>query len=336
MPDVASTPPDLVSSDFCGLLSLLSGPGFILLMLLFYLVRRKRPLPTPLFAAIPLALTSVSLQLVGAVLIILRGFEGMASQKVTGAVAIFTCLVESRQSVMWRVVEVATCIVLVALFQWIQYARGDLGPKAPSAEPSNTRSNVSTAAMGYAALAAILIGYLVWLAADISYFVVLLIDRSKVAEAQARISSLGIDFSSRGIGPLAAYVSNRLVLLSLAALVSTLVLLVAGCRCLEPDRPRRMDAGMSTVLAAAVLLWCALSTASAREAVLYMRNQITSRGQTPPSWRLGLVPFAETDFESLLPAPEPLPPTGLTEPPPPPPPPPPHVPKIIPAPIDQP
>lgn len=246
----------------------------------------------------------------------LNGFQGIADAQVSAPIYVFNFLIESEQSILWRVVEAVVLILLMALLQVARIARGtgetipaDMRSTGP--EPSSSTATICWVAIGIAAICC-----LIWFAGDLAYVCVLVIDSSKVAEAQQRFGDMGIDGVSR-------YISMRLVLIAFAGLDLAVALIAVGLRSLEDDLPRRRDRALSAILSVVLAVCCVIGIAGGARRIGYMRSQIVAAGATPPSWWTGFIPFTRADAQALLLVPPPPPPTDdLTAPPPPPPPPP--------------
>jgi len=310
-------------ASFFSALSFFVGLILCALIVGFYAGRRGRPLIPALFPAIPLLLTALCIQVFAAVLIVLNGFNEIAAEGASGVAPVFAFLIRSQQFLFWRVVEVDVCILVVALVQIIRIVRGmDAGfPAAQEPAPAALPLNWITASLVFLAIVAT--AWLVWGGSDINAFIALLVDPSKVAEANARLGHMDL-------AGVSSYISRHQLILAMAALNVILGLIALGIHSIEDDRPRRYDAHVSALLALLVLgLSCANIVGSLR-AIKYMRSQMMAHDAAPPSWLVGLVPFAE--LAPLFPEPaatqsdNPAGSGQQLEPPPPPPPPPPPLP----------
>jgi hypothetical protein len=304
-------------------LSLLLGPFFLALILIFYSVRRGRSVALPLLPAIPLLLASVCIQATAAVLTMLNGFQGIADAQVSGPIYVFNFLIESEQSILWRVVEVAVCLLLVALLQIVRTARGTDEIIPACMRSTGPEPSLSIATVGWIAIGIVALCCLIWFAGDLAYICMLVIDSSKVAEAQQR-------FGDMGISGVSTYITVRLVLIALAGQNLAVALIAVGLRSMEDDLPRRRDRAFSAILIVFLAVCCVIGIAGGVHRIGYMRSQIAAAGGTPPSWWTGFLPFTRADAQSLLLVPPPPPPSDdLTAPPPAPPPPPPPPPPAI-------
>jgi hypothetical protein len=81
--------------------------------------RLRQWLPPLLLTAIPLALTSISMQLAAAAFAILSGFRQIAVQKATGVSAVAEIFVGVRHSLMSRLIKCPACVVIVAVLQML-------------------------------------------------------------------------------------------------------------------------------------------------------------------------------------------------------------------------
>ncbi len=292
-------------------LSLVSGPFLVLLALAFYWARRRRPLPPPLFSLPPLALTSVSIQLLNVALLIIRGFQEIAQSQSTGLATVARVFLEAQRSLMRSMMEFGACLILVAVFQVLGRA-----PAAGSTSGESSKWPVSIATAGWSAGAALAVGLLVWFAADIVQLCIMLVDPAKASEAQARLGNMGL-------GAVSEMLSTRLTLLALFAISLTFVLVAIACRCLEPGRARPWDRTASAVLAVAVLGWCYASTAGMSRDVQYLQHLIVSSGGTLAADPERASVFSvDRAMDLLFPTPPPPRVDYLIAPPPPPPPPP--------------
>jgi hypothetical protein len=271
-------------------LSLLAGVFFCACIVIFNSGRRGRPLVSALFPAIPLILTAVCIQVNAAVVILFHGFNEVATEKSSGPIAVFSFVIKSQQFLLWRVVEAAVCILVVALVQIVRIARGmdaessaayDSGSVGPAVNPA---VNWITASLVF--LAIISTAYLVWGCSDINNLIALLVDPTKSAEANARVGNMDI-------AAVSSYISRHLIFLAVASLNVILGLLALGIHAVEDVRPRRYDAPVSALLALVVLGLSGANIAGGLRTINYMRSQLISRGAVPPSWQVGLVPFAE-------------------------------------------
>lgn len=94
---------EAILSDLLSILSIISGP-MLLFAVLYSHWKRGDQAPLPLmFSAIVLALTSVTLQILSASLAIASGEAGKV-----------TLFFMNARSLLWRVIEFATCVLVAA------------------------------------------------------------------------------------------------------------------------------------------------------------------------------------------------------------------------------
>jgi hypothetical protein len=287
--------PSFAGNAFAALLntlSLLACLLFCACIAIFYSGRRGRPLVAALFPSIPLILASVCAQVLPAVLILRSGFNEIATEKTSGAIAVSNFVIKSQQFLLWRVVEAAVCILIVALVQAVRIARAlDAGlAPAQDQESAGPALNWSTAILVF--LAIVSTAYLVWGCSDINNLVALLVDPTKMAEANARMGNMDM-------AAVSSYISRHLIFFAAASLNVALGSLALAIHSVEDDRPRRYDVPVSALLTLVVLGLCGANIARSVRTINYLRCQMISRGGIPPSWKVGLIPFVELESGSL-------------------------------------
>lgn len=280
---------------FLSTVSLLAGVFFCACIVTFYSGRRGRPLVAALFPAIPLILTTISMQVIPVVLMLLNGFNGIATEKTSGPIEVFNFVIKSQQFLLWRVVEAAVCIAIVAMVQFARTARAmdaeppvadASGPAAPGPKPV---LNWITASLVF--LIIVSTAYLVRGCSEINSLIALLMDTAKSAEVNARIGNMSI-------AAVSSYISRHLIFFAMASLNVILGSIALGVYTVEDVRPRRYDAPVSALLALVVLGLCVANIASNVRTLKYLRSQMISGGGIPPSWKVGLVPFVELESVS--------------------------------------
>jgi TonB family protein len=236
------------------ILSFVVGPLLCARAVWFSVVRRRKPGPL-ILAVIPLALTSVSIQLTAATLMIVSGFGGMAQQKSTGAVAVSSVLTAATAPLLWRFVEVAACILIASpVVLWLHTQDGK--------ELRETLNHSSTTiALSAATLVSVIC--LVWFYRDIVELCTMLIDPCRVAEARAELGDLGIP-------DVAAMLSSRLVIFSAFASLITFCMIGIGFRCLQTEEQTEWGIVESMSVAIVALAWCGISISTESRAQVYL------------------------------------------------------------------
>lgn len=260
-----------ILSDLLSILSIISGP-MLLFAVLYSHGKRGDQAPLPLmFPAIMLALTSVTLQILSASLAIASGEAGM------------TWFFMSARSLLWRVIEFATCVLVAAAFQII---RRIPARKSPANDSSELPISVGAMVCSAAVLAA---GGLIWFYDNMVLSRVILFDESRKAEAAAiwaRI--LGHGQRVLGMDSLVRLLVRPFFILSFAIATLTFVLIVLGVRSLKSGVARRWDISVSGLLTIAVLSGCVITFPGMRKDAQYMRRVAFSRD--------GVVSFAHVRF----------------------------------------
>jgi TonB family protein len=289
-------------------LSWLSGPALCAYAIWYRCTRLRQRLPPLLLTAIPLALTSVSVQLAAAGFTILSGFRQISEQKTTGVSAVAEIFVGVRHSLMSRLIECAACVVIVAVSQMLLRSVS-LEEVEIDAIPITPKTNA------WPAVAMVAVSAILWLYGDIENLVMMTTDPARAAEARARLGDMGLD----GV---AALLSERIVVLACAALVVSVALGVVGWRYTRSGEARQWDFAASGVLALLVLQWCVAGTIGTLQQIRYLDHVVNSSGYTMDASRAGF-PRSIEDLLDLIMPPQPLPVAELLSIPPPPPPPPP-------------
>ncbi len=219
-----------------------------------------------MLAVIPLALTSLSIQLAAATLMIISGFGGISQQKSTGAVAVSSIFTATTAPLLWRFVEVAACIVIASVIAlWLHTQKGK-ELRATVDHP------LTTFALSAAALVSVIC--LVWFYRDIVELCTMLIDPCRVAEARAELGDLGIP-------DVAAMLSSRLVILSAIASLITFCLIGIGFRCLHTEKQTKWGIADSMAVAVVALAWCGISISTESRAQVYL-DDIAQGSSRPP------------------------------------------------------
>ena len=259
-----------VSQSNLSALSLISGPILVVLMLCFYRMRRGQPLPPPLFPAIPLALTSVSIPVVAANLLIINTFEIKA--KVADGATLAAGLTDSWLLLMWGVIEFGACIVVAAIFQIMT---GEAAKEVKADGMAGSPLSMGPAA--WSAAAALAVGILAWFFGDTVQLIAMVSDSARIPEARAHLGNMDV-------GAFSKLVSSRLVRLSLSAFFLTGVLIAVAIRCLKPGRVRRWDVAISGLLAIVLLGCCGASTVGMVREIQYLRTLVNDFLKGEPAY----------------------------------------------------
>lgn len=222
----------------------------------FSVARRRKQRPLVL-GVIPLALTSISIQVIAATLIIISGFGGIAEQKSTGLVAVTSIFTAATSPLLWRFVEVAACVMIASIITpWVQrQQRKEL--RGPLMHP------LTTIAWSAAALVSVIC--LVWFYRDIVELCMMLVDRCRVAEATAELGDLGI-------ADVSAMLSSRMVILASGASVITFCLIGIGFRCLHAEKRTKWGVAGSIAIAVVAVAWCGMSVSVESRAQIYLEG----------------------------------------------------------------
>jgi hypothetical protein len=292
-----------ILGDLFSVLSAISGPVLLLMVLRLYLKCRGQSLPPVLFPAILFALTSVTIQILSASLTITGGYRYSGR----GADVLWVFFRNVRP-LFWRVIEVAACILIAAAFQFIK--------KTPARKTeTNSSSGVLIAICSAAALAS---GGLFWFYVNVVRSQAALFDPSRPAEAAAGWAKIiGGGEKSLGFEVLFRLLSRPFLVLSFSAAALSIVLIILGLRSLKSGLRRSWDFAVSGLLAMAILGTCLPALSGMARDAQYLRTLSLDRS----------VPFApvrsfpvnsETMMDLLFPRFE-IPARYLVDPPPPPP-----------------
>jgi TonB family protein len=300
-------------------LSWLSGPALCACAIWFRYKRLRQRLPPLLLTAIPLALTSVSVQLAAAAFAILSGFRQIAEQKTTGVLAVAEIFIGVRQSLLSRLIECAACVVIVGVSQVLLRA---VSPE----ELEIDAIPITPVTNAWSAAAIVAVSAMLWLYGDIEHLVMMMADPARAAEARAWLGNMRLDAVS-------ALLSERIVVLACVALVVSVVLGVVGWRSTRSGRARVWDFTTSGVLVLLLLQWCVVGTIRTLQQIRYLDHVANSSGYSVDASSPGFPRSTDELFDLImsprrLPAaalflvPPPPPPPSPSPPPPPPPPPP--------------
>lgn len=246
-----------ILSDLLSILSMISGP-MLLFAVLYSHGKRGDEAQLPLmFPAVVLALTSVTLQILSASLAIASGEAGL------------TLFFMNAHSLVWRVIEVATCVLVAAAFQIIR--------RIPARKSSSSELPVSVGAMVCSAAVLVTAG-LIWFYDNLVLSRVILFDESRKAEAAAMWARIvGHRQTVLGMDSLVRLLVRPFFLLSFAIATLTFVLIVLGVRSLKSGEARRWDISVSGLLTIAVLAGCVITFPGMRKDAQYMRRVAFSR-----------------------------------------------------------
>ena len=248
-----------ILSDLLSVLSIVSGPMLLFAVLYSHWKRGDQESPLPLmFPAIVLALTSVTLQILSASLAIANG--GV------------TLLFMNARSLLWRVIEFATCVLAAAAFQIV---RKKPARKAPANDSSALPVSVGAIACSGAVLAT---GSLIWFYDSTVRSRAILFDESRKAEAAliwARI--LGHGHVVVGMDTLVRLLARPFFLLSLATATLAFLFIALGVRSLKSGVARRWDISLSGLLTIVVLAGCVITIPGMRRDTQYLRRLAFSR-----------------------------------------------------------
>lgn len=250
-----------ILSDLLSVLSIISGPMLLLAVLYSHWKRGDQgPLPL-MFPAIVLALTSVTLQILSASLAIASGEAGKV-----------TLFFMNARSLLWRVIEFATCVLVAAIFQIV---RRNPARKAPANDSSALPISVGAIACSAAVLAA---GGLIWFYDNTVRSQAILFDESRKAEAEAIWARMaGQGDVALGMDSLARLLARPFFLLSLAIATLTFVCIALGVRSLKSGVTRRWDISVSGLLTIVVLAGCVITVLGMRKDAQYLRSVAFSR-----------------------------------------------------------
>ena len=242
-------------------LSLVAGPLLCISAVRFVVARRSES-RLLLLGVIPLALTSISIQLVAATMSIVAGFRAIGEQQSTGIKFVTSVFASASSALLWRFVEVGVCVaVATILAQWVGNRRQD------KEEGGSLLYSATAIAVSAAALVAVVA--LVWFYHDVVELSMVIADPRRAPEATAQLGNLGLS----GI---AAMLGRRLIMLAWGGLGMTLCLIGIGVYCLRAEE-RRGFLG-SIVVAVLALAWCATSISVERSAQVYLQEVGSNSG----------------------------------------------------------
>ena len=227
------------------LLSFAAGPVLSFLAILFSLSRCRKPRLVVL-SVIPLALTSVVIQLAAAALMVVSGFRDLAGQK-SGAFAVDSLFAVAGGPLQWRLAEVIFCVaVAVPIAFWVNArAQGKEAEGSP-------RYSLTTLLWSVGALVGV--AALVWIYHDVVETGIAVVNPCRAAGAAAS--------GDIGVADISAMFSRRVILLATAAPALTIALIGIGLYCLRAGRLMRWSIAGSMVPAMAAIAWCAIGLAA--------------------------------------------------------------------------
>jgi hypothetical protein len=223
----------------------------------------------PIFAATPLALTSIAAQLGVSTVRIVSGFKEIAAQKAAGPRAVAGVFINAQHALIWGLLEFAACVVVAGVFA------AALGSAAKQRTPI-FQSSVSARTLAWSAGALLGIGLLVWYHGNTVDLCMALIDPKRSLEATTRLGTTNL-------GDVAAIIARRLAIVGLSAKVTMVVLIAIGFRSFNRVQARRRNFAASILIAAIALGWCGLNTAIGLKNLMYLQS-IGERatGDVPP------------------------------------------------------
>lgn len=261
---------EAILSDLLSILSIIAGP--ILLFAVLYSHWKRGDQAPLMFPAIVLALTSVTLQVLSASLAI-----------ASGDVDKVTLFFMNARSLLWRVIEFATCVLVAVTFQIVRR-------KPARIAPANNSSALPISVSATACSAAVLVaGGLIWFYDNTVRSQAILFDESRKAEAAAIWARIvGPGHVAMGLDSLARLLARPFFLLSVALATLTLVCIALGVQCLRSGVARRWDIFVSGLLTIVVLAGCVITVPGMRNDAQYLRSVAFS-------WD-GVVSFAHVRF----------------------------------------
>jgi biopolymer transport protein ExbD len=262
---------------FLTALSILAAPLLCILAVSFVVTQRRKP-GLVLIAIIPLALTSVSIQLGVASITVVDGFRDMG-----GMAAVASIFASVASPLLWRFVEAGLCVaVAMAIAPWVESRWRE---KEARESPPGLAAMIVWPASALVAVAA-----LVWFYHDIVDWLMVIVDPCRTDEA---LSEFG---SSLGLGRMAAMLSRRLVLLQWSAPIITLCLLGIGFYCLRAERRTRRGFAASMIVAGLALVWCSVSAFAEWSALSYLQGPVLTASAAHPIYHK----FSRSPIDSLL------------------------------------
>lgn len=234
-------------------LSLVAGPLLCILAVTSVVARRRESL---LLGVIPLALTSISIQLVAAAMSIVSGFGAIGEQESTGIKFVTSIFASASSAMLWRFVEVGVCVAVATVFaQWVRNKTQDKEQGRPLL--------YSATAIAGAAAALVAVVALVWFYHDVVELSMVIADPRRAPEATAQLGNLGLS----GV---ATMLSRRLITLAWGGLGMTLCLIGIGVYCLHAEQRKGFRGAI--VVAVLALAWCATSISVERSAQAYLQE----------------------------------------------------------------
>jgi hypothetical protein len=224
----------------------------------------------PIFAATPLALTSVAIQIGVSALTIISGFNEIAKQKATGVRAAAEVFIEAQRSLVWGLLEFAACVVVAGVFAaaMISIAKESTPILQSSASPRT---------LAWSAGALFGIGLLVWYHGNTVDLCMAILDPKRFIEAAKRLGTTNLE-------DVATIIARRLAIAGLSAKFAMVALIAIGFRSFNPVRPRRPNFAASILLATIALCWCGLNMAIDFRNIKYLQSigVRATRDEPPP------------------------------------------------------
>jgi hypothetical protein len=251
-----------ILGDLLSVLSAISGPVLLFMVLRLYVKYRDQALPPVLFPAILFALTSVAIQILSSSLTITGGYR--YNEIGPEIVRVFFLHVHS---LLWRVIEVGACVLIAVAFQFTT--------RRPAIKTETNNSSGLLITTGTTCLAAALTsGGLLWFYVNVVRSQATLFDQSRPAEAAAVWANMGVQ-RTLDIESLFRLLSRPFLLLSLSAATLTIVLIVLGVRSLKSGPRRRWDFAVSGLLAMAILGACLPALSGMARDTQYLRSVLS-------------------------------------------------------------
>jgi hypothetical protein len=237
-------------------------PIVCILLCALYFTRRGRLLPLPVLPAVPLLLIPLCVQIVSAVMSILKGFQAIASGQTSGPIAVYSLLIDSQQSIR-RVLEEIVCgLILMAALPLLRRPE-------PVQEQQIGGQHAKPWIAIFVALAVVMVGGLLWSFSDISHLIAMFIDPAQGNAVMRR-------FGDAGIAGVASYISQHLILQCLVSVGLIFVLLALGITTLIIRVAGRRHTWISGVLALLLLVECVAMITAGSVTLRHMRDKVAA------------------------------------------------------------
>lgn len=191
---------------------------------------------------------------------------------VSGEAGNVTLLFMNARSLLRRIIEFATCVLVAAAFQIV---RKKPARKAPANDSSSLPISVGAIACSGAVLAT---GSLIWFYDSTVRSRAILFDESRKAEAAVIWARMvGHEHGAVGMDSLMRLLARPFFLLSLAIATLTFVFIALGVRSSKSGVARRWDISLSGLLTIVVLAGCVITVLGMRRDTQYLRGLAFSR-----------------------------------------------------------